>query len=747
MSAVRRQPQLNLEELLYVRWILGGVLALLSVWTLFYLEASLWPLGIVATISILVVLFNPRIPKKVPKFAWRIGVPLIGAFFAIDLTLNEMIPAFIRLNTLLVLYRAVSYRSHREDLQLAVLCLFLIVVTGVLTVSLAFAVQILLFAAVGMVFLFVLNIAADTSSDEMPAPEEWSVISRRRFAKRLWQVFDLRVIGLTAGLFVAVIGISVVIFLAIPRFEMENSVGLLRFNSQKSVTGFSESIALGEVTDITQDDSIAMRVDLQGIDRVPGIPYWRMVVLDEYGNGMFRVSRAVLGHVGVRSYPYIDIAPDRPLNGGQGPENDDSYVIFLEGGISRYLPLPSGFGAVRFKEFHDLVPNSVFRTYSTEKQSATLLSLKIEGVDFGGLIHDPEFEKLNLRSPAADVGVPERVARNFPYQSLGYPATTKAVPVSPRGRELLRSIVDEISRGEELGPGEFANRACGYLEKHHRYSTNIALPELADEADPVIRWLMSGSDGHCEFFAAAFTLLSRTAGFSTRAVTGFKGGTWNAYEGYFMVRNSDAHAWCEVYGGDGSWFRVDPTPGAGGAAVSNAPIAVASIVTDHSMAAYIDSLRMIWYRRIVSFDQRSQSVVTDSIRGLGDRSLTWVSALGATLWSELNKWLRSPWTLESKGDLLYIAIFALTIGVLMRRFGIGTTDVFQWMRRGERPVRDRAGDLILDLQRRMTRRRKSRRWSEEAVIQIIDDLTVIRYGRPESWPDPWRVFRAARRMR
>ncbi|RME67222.1 MAG: DUF3488 domain-containing protein [Verrucomicrobia bacterium] len=749
MCAVKRRPQLNLEELLYVRWILGGILALLSVWTVFYVDPAHWPLAILSSVSIATAIINPRIPGRVPRWVWRAGVPLIAVVFAVDLMVNDLIPAFIRLNTMLVTWRAVSYRSRREDLQLAMLCLFLIVITGVLTVSLAFAVQILLFTGVGMIFLFLVNIIHDAGDGALPAPAQWTLLSRRRFARRLWQVFDLRVIGLTVALFVAVIGISVVIFLAIPRYDTEAGLGMFKFSTERSVTGFSENIALGEVTDIQQDNSVAMRVDVGEVDAIDGVPYWRMVVLDEYGSGMFRVSKAVTAHVGARSYPYVEILPDkaeaaRPREAA----HPEPWIVYMEGGISRYLPLPSGFTSVKLKEFYDLVPNSIFRIYSLEKPSATLLSLKIEGVDFSGVIPDPGFPALDLPAPQTLVtaGDPE-VENRFPYRFLSYPATTRAVPVSREERAWLAEVVREIVGDRKVTDArEFAVLACRYLESHHRYSRQVSLPEGDPGADPVVRWLRSDSPGHCEFFAAAFTLLARTAGFPTRAVTGFKGGTWNPYEGYFMVRQSDAHAWCEIFDGKGAWLRVDPTPGAEGVPGEPVPVPVAAFTADDSFSAYLDSLRMLWYRRIVSFDERSQNLIAESFRNFGKAVWIWISAAGATVRDGVVAWVNSPWTLESKGDLLYIAIVTLVVAILMRRLGIGTSDVLRWFRHGERPVRERAGELILALEARMLRRRKPRRWDEATAERILRELIVIRYGRPESWPDPWRVFRAARRL-
>lgn len=256
--AVRKQPQLNLEELLHFRWLLGGTLALLSIWTLFYLEAAIWPAALGATAVIVVSLLYPKLAARIPPWLWRLGVPAIALFFAVDVALHEMIPAFVRLNVLLVLHRTVSYRTRREDLQLAALCLFLVIVTGVLTVSLLFAFQILLFTAVALVFLFVVNIVHAATGDETVPPASWTGLSRRRLLKRLWMVFDLRLVGLGAGLFLAVVLFAGIIFLSIPRFQMESSLDFLKLNRNTSLSGFSEQIALGEVTNIQQDRSIAM---------------------------------------------------------------------------------------------------------------------------------------------------------------------------------------------------------------------------------------------------------------------------------------------------------------------------------------------------------------------------------------------------------------------------------------------------------------------------------------------------------
>lgn len=72
-------------------------------------------------------------------------------------------------------------------------------------------------------------------------------------------------------------------------------------------------------------------------------------------------------------------------------------------------------------------------------------------------------------------------------------------------------------------------------------------------------FLFNTRAGFCEHYASAFTVLMRAAGIPARVVTGYQGGTINPVDGYMIVRQSDAHAWAEVWLGNRGWVRVDPT--------------------------------------------------------------------------------------------------------------------------------------------------------------------------------------------
>ncbi|GAB3367020.1 MULTISPECIES: transglutaminase TgpA family protein [Giesbergeria] len=65
--------------------------------------------------------------------------------------------------------------------------------------------------------------------------------------------------------------------------------------------------------------------------------------------------------------------------------------------------------------------------------------------------------------------------------------------------------------------------------------------------------------GFCEHIASSFVILLRAAGVPARIVTGYQGGESNNVDGYWTVRQSDAHAWAEVWMEQRGWVRVDPT--------------------------------------------------------------------------------------------------------------------------------------------------------------------------------------------
>jgi len=232
--------------------------------------------------------------------------------------------------------------------------------------------------------------------------------------------------------------------------------------------------------------------------------------------------------------------------------------------------------------------------------------------------------------------------------------------------------------------------------------------------------------------------LARTAGIPARLVTGFKGGTWNAFSNNFTLRNSDAHAWCELYDVTvEGWRRADPTPGAGEAAADeSADAAVRAGRVDRSWSARFDSLRVFWYRRIVNFDQRTQletlKAVKSSTQEFGKRLRATVEQIGATM----KAMVQGPW--DVKRVVLWGGGLALVIwaGWAAKYFGFSILDFRLGRRRAAHElVRAEAG-LWLGRLRGLP-----------VETALLEDLQRLRYGATASWAEPRAVFRRARDAR
>src|SRR5438874_12663952 len=102
-------------------------------------------------------------------------------------------------------------------------------------------------------------------------------------------------------------------------------------------------------------------------------------------------------------------------------------------------------------------------------------------------------------------------------------------------------------------------RALDLLRKG-RFTYTLEPPLLG--ADSVDEFLFDTKAGFCEHFSSAFTVLMRAAGVPARVVTGYQGGDLNPVDQIITVRQSDAHAWSEVFIAGRGWVRVDPTAAA-----------------------------------------------------------------------------------------------------------------------------------------------------------------------------------------
>lgn len=759
------RPQLSLPELHQVRWLLGGLIGVLSAWTVFYMEVDALLALVVISAAVPLFTLKPRLASALPPWFHRLAFPVVVVIFAMDWWNNrEPLPAMIRLDLMLLCYRCVAPRGRREDLQLILLALFVVVVTGVFTVSIAFVAQILLFTAASLGLLLAVTLSGARAGAAAGDVGGWERVRWRELFARLRSVVDMRVAWLAVLLFGFVVGFSALLFLALPRFEISNDFFLDRLITKKSMTGFSENVRFDDVVDIQEDKSMAFAVDVSDPGAVPADPYWRMLVLDEYSGAGFRMS------AGLKA-TFFSSREKLMVHGGSGRSREDRtrWTVYYQPGVSRYLPLMGGFSQLTFGEPQALTQSSPLRLAALQSEPGKMVGFQVEGMDTDGILRDRLFARERR------VTLPERDGEGR-YVRPYSPETGAASGEAPQGelgeerpketsflelkferdedRARLDTWVQEIG-GAGSGGADFARRAGAWLQARHSYSLSMRLQ--AGEGDALLRWMGSAEPGHCELFAGSLVLLSRAAGIPARLVTGFKGGVWNPTSGSITVRNSDAHAWAEIWDDEQrSWLRADATPGAQitPSAVANEAHGARYLQVDSGWGSRIDGLRIFWYRRIVNFDQSSQ---LELLRGTKEQLHK--TMLSAREWLELRirkviEWVRSPWNFPRVAGNLAWVLGMVAAALAWRRYGkawwLGWRSSRAASHRAD-PVRREAGRWLRRLEQLEPARGGAAPEAEATLGEARARLLRLRFGAREGWMEPAGVFdlarRAARMMR
>jgi hypothetical protein len=163
--------------------------------------------------------------------------------------------------------------------------------------------------------------------------------------------------------------------------------------------------------------------------------------------------------------------------------------------------------------------------------------------------------------------------------------------------------------------------------------------------DSVDSTLFDSKVGFCGHFASAYATMMRAAGVPARVVTGYLGGEWNPVGSFLLVRQSEAHAWTEIWLDGTGWTRIDPTAvvaperlqlGAYDKLADSMPGSTALYRTPwiHRLSQIWDGANQLWREGVVEFDLREQ---IDLMRRLGIdspdwRHLGWAFTAGLLLW-------------------------------------------------------------------------------------------------------------------
>ena len=446
--------------------------------------------------------------------------------------------------------------------------------------------------------------------------------------RRSWRTTEAARLPFVAlALLVLIFAFAFPLFLIAPR---SGAAALTRTGGGLSnFIGFSESVTLGQIGTLKQDDGLVMRVRVDDEEPPRGLR-WRGVALDEFtGNGWRKSQEAR------RPDPAVtERAGFFQLGTTEALHRLTTQTFFLEP-----LESPVLFAAPRVVALQGDLPfvrvDAEGSIQSRRHESERIMYKAISDTD------EPPAEQLRRDMRAYSVS----------YQRyLQLPAT-----LDPRIVTLARSMIIEANARNRY---DAAKAIEWQLQRDYGYSLEMK----AAGADPLADFLFNVKSGHCEYFSTAMVVLLRTHGVAARVVNGFLPGEYNATAGAYTVRQSDAHSWVEVYFPETrSWVTFDPTPSAGRVEPVHTGLAA-------QLKKYAEALELIWFQYVVGYDKQEQRSLAVSIHNRVFDYTRNVSHLLATIRSYLT-----------------IDVLIVGLGVIVLLFGLGLVlfgkRLWPWFRR------------------------------------------------------------------
>lgn len=306
-----------------------------------------------------------------------------------------------------------------------------------------------------------------------------------------------------------------------------------------SRTGLSDHLQLGSVAELASDDSIAFRIKFEG--KVPTAPqmYFRGPVLvvtdgrDWQAQSLFDGRSRSNG--GARTASVEE-------HGGLTP-----YEMTLEPTQLTWLPLL------------ELTPPQAPDRSTDPSQGVQVLDgsevRPLADLDLQWRTRRPIAERVRLRAVA---GLDDRIVGATPIDlrdNLRLPPK-----FFPRTRawsqQWLRDHQGHLRPGEAVNPDAIVQSLYRHIGSAQFTYT---LTPGTYEGDPVDEFWLDRRVGFCEHFATSFVVVLRAMGIPARLVTGYQGVDPRTEDGFYIVRQSNAHAWAEYWNPRRGWVRADPT--------------------------------------------------------------------------------------------------------------------------------------------------------------------------------------------
>lgn len=438
-------------------------------------------------------------------------------------------------------------------------------------------------------------------------------------------------------------------------------------DTSSAVTGLADTMSPGDLSSLSVSDEVAFRVQFTGTPPEPRDRYWRALILHRF-NG--------------RTWSGWDAAPDKDARERIEPAGDPlRYTVTLEPTNQHFVVALDIPWSVDLERTHMGPQQQILREQPIDQR------VKYQAVSYTEFAID-------------------RTAGRFPLEWY--------TRLPDRGNDRTRDFARQLR--DAAGSDRAYIRAV--LDRFHREEYFYTLEPPLLGADAVDEFLFDTRRGFCEHYASAFGVLMRAVGIPTRVVLGYQGGEVNPLGGHMIVRQSDAHAWNEVWLEGQGWRRVDPT-----AAVAPERIesGMAGAMIDGIGASWGLDAPARWLHRLTLTWDAMNARWNEWVLGYGpdnqNRFMQWLGMEEPT-WRKLILWLVAT----------VIALLMLVSLLLLRRYRPPQRDtaarLYARFTRGA-ALEPATGETPLEFAARLKAADESR---AEAVDEITTSYLDARYG-------------------
>jgi transglutaminase-like putative cysteine protease len=476
--------------------------------------------------------FDYRRRYAVPRSILNAVLVIFIMLNSFRITLDDFATPVVETLLILIAIKFIEEKKTRDYMQIYAIATFLLAGSALLTLDLQFLVNLVILSFLLPLCVVLLTFYSQDSGMTLTNKDLSIVVSKAI-------LIPLVSIPITA-----------LMFIILPR----TGYPLLNFLSRGGASaGFTDNIRLGEISNIQENASVILRVEMEKID--DAMLYWRGIVLDYFDGTSWRSLNQKQSHDG-----RYGLTGRRVIQ-----------TVYLEPYENRYLFVLDKPLSVNYRDS----ALSIDLTAAARKNIDRRIKYSAVSMLSEVIAQDKIDKKRYLQLPNRDFRKVETLV-----QTLAPGKSNEALAIAVLNY---------------LREGQFA----------------YSLKNLPVTDKPLEDFLFAYKYGNCEYFASSMAVMLRLAGVPARLVGGYRGGYYNGLGGYYLVTQNNAHVWVEAYFDGKGWVRIDPTPGSIGTLTG-----IGRERLLFRIRLFLDSLNYYWNAMIIGYDLNKQTALFISFRNV-----------------------------------------------------------------------------------------------------------------------------------